>query len=169
MAFFNRKKTDQIVLPEIERYYDAEKRERAGLAWLLAIVSIACVALILIGMFFGGRWIYRKLTNTTEKTGVSTTQTVESDIAKGKDKAIGSSSNNYNTTPKTPSTTPATPPAAPPTTPTPAVTAPKPTTPAATPVNGKLADTGPGSVIPYFAVATIFGTFVYRLKLRNNQ
>jgi len=62
MALFNRKKSDSV-LPEIDKYYDGERRDRAGLAWLLAMVSVIAVTLIVIGIFLAGRWAYRELTD----------------------------------------------------------------------------------------------------------
>lgn len=62
MALFNRKKKD-AVLPEIDKYYEGERRDRNGLAWLLAMVSVILVTLLIIGLFLLGRWIYRELTD----------------------------------------------------------------------------------------------------------
>ena len=40
VAFFNRKKKDTEALPkEVEDYYQSERRERRGMAWVLAIVT----------------------------------------------------------------------------------------------------------------------------------
>jgi len=71
MAFWNRnRRDDRPVLPELQQYYDAERRERAGLAWVLALVSVAAVALLVVGAFFGGRWIYRKAKNSNDTNNV---------------------------------------------------------------------------------------------------
>ncbi len=61
MALFRRKKTDSV-LPEVDKYYEGERRDRAGLAWLLALISVVIVALIIIGVFLAGRWVYRQAT-----------------------------------------------------------------------------------------------------------
>ena len=161
MALFNRKKPDTPVLPEIERYYDAEKRERAGMAWFLAIVSIACVALLLIGMYFGGRWVYRKAAHTDKTTGVSTTKITGSDIAKPK----------TNNTPT--DTTVTKPPTPAPSTPT-AVTpqAPAAQTPATTPVAttpSTLVNTGPTSTVAIFIASVSGFAFLHNLLARRRQ
>ncbi len=65
MALFNRKK-NATVLPEVDQYYEGERRDRAWLAWVLALVSIAAVAAIVIALFMGGRWIYRQATDSDE-------------------------------------------------------------------------------------------------------
>jgi cytoskeletal protein RodZ len=159
VALFNRKKQNSAVLPEIEKYYDAEKRDRAGLAWLLAIVSIVCVVAVLIGLFFGGRWIYRKAAHSDTKTGVSTSNPVSTtgDIGKADNKATsGSSANPSTNIPTTPTPAPAPPVAVPQTPPS---STPKSTTPAPTPIvtprSGKLANTGPSNTVMIFIVASI--------------
>ena len=136
MALFNRNKTKATVLPELEKYYDAERRERSGLAWILALVSIAGVVLVLIGLFFGGRWIYRNLKNDKKPTVAvvqkSNTGHGTQTPATSTDKP--STKDTTTQTPSTPSTQPATPPTAttPSTTPatTPTATKPTATTPA---------------------------------------
>ena len=65
MALFNRTKKDSV-LPEVDKYYEAEKRDRSGVAWLLALVSIVVVALIIIGLFLAGRWAYNAITDDNE-------------------------------------------------------------------------------------------------------
>lgn len=60
MALFKRKKKESV-LPEVDKYYEAERRDRTGLAWLLAFVSIILVALFIIIVFFAGRWAYRAI------------------------------------------------------------------------------------------------------------
>ncbi|MDQ3065241.1 MAG: DUF3373 domain-containing protein [bacterium] len=62
MALFNRKKND-TTLPEVEKYYEAEKRDRAGAGWLLALISVLTIALIIVGLFLAGRWAYNKVTD----------------------------------------------------------------------------------------------------------
>lgn len=64
MALFRRKK--ESVLPEVDKYYEAEQRDRTGLAWLLALVSILVVAALIIGLFFAGRWAYNSITDNNE-------------------------------------------------------------------------------------------------------
>lgn len=72
MALFRRKTTDSV-LPEVDKYYEGERRDRAGLAWLLALVSVAVVALVLIGTFLAGRWAYRQITANDDQVAVTET------------------------------------------------------------------------------------------------
>lgn len=69
MALFNRNKKSSV-LPEIDKYYDGERRDRTGLAWLLALISVGAVTLLVVGLFLGGRWAYRALTDDSSDVAV---------------------------------------------------------------------------------------------------
>lgn len=71
MALFKRTKKDSV-LPEVDSYYEGERRERAGLAWVLALISVIIVALIIIGVFLAGRWLYRQVTKDDTKEVATT-------------------------------------------------------------------------------------------------
>ncbi|MGZ6005173.1 MAG: hypothetical protein ACXWLH_03395 [Candidatus Saccharimonadales bacterium] len=73
MGLFNRQKNDtKAVPPEVKQYYASEHRERVGLAWLIAFLSLIVTVAVIAGLFFGGRWTYRKIThkNPTPSVGV---------------------------------------------------------------------------------------------------
>lgn len=72
MALFKRTKKDSV-LPEVDKYYEGERRDRAGLAWLLALVSVIIVAVIIISVFLAGRWLYRQITKD-DNAGVAVTE-----------------------------------------------------------------------------------------------
>ncbi len=77
MAFFRRKnqETTEEVPAEIQEYYQAEKRERTGVAWLLALVTLVVTVLLAAALFFGGRWIYRNVfQNNDEQNRPTATQ-----------------------------------------------------------------------------------------------
>lgn len=60
---FKRKQSDQSTIPvEVEEYYQAERRERVGIAWLLAFATLVTTLLLAVGIFFGGRALYRRFT-----------------------------------------------------------------------------------------------------------
>src|SRR4051812_17064489 len=66
--FKRRKKENGKPVPsEVKQYYASEHRERVGLAWLVAFASLILTVAIIAGLFFGGRWIYRKVTNNDKK------------------------------------------------------------------------------------------------------
>jgi hypothetical protein len=64
MALFNRKKSQTI--SELEDYY-ANRNNSTGRAWLMALLSLLITVAVLTALFFGGRWIYRTLTNDDVK------------------------------------------------------------------------------------------------------
>lgn len=68
---FNRNKNEDSTLPEeVQDYYQAEKRERAGVAGLLAVGTLLATVVLALGLFFGGRWLYRTVfdNNDTPET-----------------------------------------------------------------------------------------------------
>lgn len=66
MAIFDRfKKKQRVVLPEeVNEYYQSQRRERVSVAIILGVVALAVTLLIAAGLFFGGRFAYRKIANT---------------------------------------------------------------------------------------------------------
>jgi len=39
---------------EVKEFYQAERRERVGVAWLLALATLITTVLVAFGLFFGG-------------------------------------------------------------------------------------------------------------------
>jgi hypothetical protein len=77
MAVFNRK--DKTEVPaEIQEYYQTEKRERAGVAWLLAFGTLVVTIVLAAGIFFAGRWAYRQIAGTDDN-GSETTEVAQND------------------------------------------------------------------------------------------
>ena len=146
MALFKRKAKTPAVIPELEWYNKAEKKERAGLAWLLAVVSIAVAVLIIIGLFFGGRWAYRHFKNQ-DKPETTQTETQDDPVEQ----------NPVETTPPAPAPTPTPAPTATPAAPTPAV------------ANQQLANTGPASTLAIFVGVTLLSVLAYQFKLRTEN
>ena len=64
MALFNRRK-DQTI-SDLEDYY-ANRNNRTGMAWLMAFLSLLVTIGIIGALFFGGRWVYRALTDDTQQ------------------------------------------------------------------------------------------------------
>jgi cytoskeletal protein RodZ len=77
MALFKRKKKDSVLPEEVRDYYTAEKRDRKGMAWLLAVATLIVTFLIAAALFFGGRWVYRTVFDNKEKN--TTTQEESAD------------------------------------------------------------------------------------------
>lgn len=186
MSLLNRNKTNIETVPqEVREYYQTERRERAGVAWLLALGTLVVTLILASGIYFGGRWAYSALTN--KKTGGSSVATKTNDTKTSSNSGnntsntkSGSSTGTSSTSTSTPSkstpttTTPSTP--ATTTTPT-TTTTPKTTT--TTPADTSsdedtssdqtaatsLANTGPGDTIAIFFAVTIFATLAHRLVL----
>lgn len=168
MALFRRNNSKAVVLPKLEKYYDEERRERSGLAWILALVSIAAVALLLIGLFFGGRFLYRTLT-TDRNPGTTVVVNKDSDNTNEFSGTPLPGSDAKNETINKPTVKPVpttTGPVNPPVNTPPAQSSTTPTTQVVAPSN--LADTGPADTAAYFIVATVIGTVFYRIKLRRS-
>lgn len=143
MALFDRfrRNRQQSVLPdEVKQYYQTEKRQRRGMAVLLAIVALVATVAIAAGLFFAGRFIYNKVTDKDTKTA----QPADAGDNKDKkdeagfgDQDTDSSNDNPGSTPgEQPATPPSSTPGSPEATPTPAAPAPAPTPPATTPALG---------------------------------
>ena len=65
---------DAKVPEEVEQYYQATRKERIGVAWLLAAVTLLITVLIAALLFFGGRWVYRKITSNDSSPQPETVQ-----------------------------------------------------------------------------------------------
>lgn len=155
---FKREKSDKTVPPEVQEYYNAEKRERMGLAWILAFVTLAVTVLVVLGLFVGGRWAYRKITQKDKPTvtTVQEPQSPPSSSNSGNNSSGGSgapaqpSGNQGSTLQPTPSGSGTNAPPAPP----------QGSNVASTP------NTGPGDTLGVFVVATAVGIGLYQLRLR---
>lgn len=77
MALGNRKQNDIDAIPqEVQEYYQSERRERSGVAWLLALGTLVITLLLAVGLFFGGRWLWQRIFDGEPET-VVTTQTTQ--------------------------------------------------------------------------------------------
>ena len=66
MKLFNRQipsNTTDTNASKSTAYYQNEPREHRAIAWLLAFVTFAVTLVLILALFFGGRWIYRKVSN----------------------------------------------------------------------------------------------------------
>lgn len=162
---FRRKQNIDGVPQEIQDYYQSERRERTGIAWLLALGTLLTTIALAILLFFGGRWAYRKIANRnnngnssqvaqqpTETTAPANESAQESDGGQS-----GASTGTSSTSTNTPSTS---------TTPT-TQTQGQPQTRGA---NSDLPNTGPGDVLAVFAITTALGTAAhYAATTRKNE
>lgn len=142
MALFNRRNQDKVVLPEeVRDYYQAERRQRTGRAWLLALVTLLITFLIAAALFFGGRWLYRAVfgNDDTNKTTTGQTQNIGDDAATNTGGTDGAENESDEDAPAT--KVPATPAPAPTT---PGTSQQPPASPAPASPPSQLINTGPG-------------------------
>jgi len=88
MNLFNRRKkqvVDPSLPPEVQAYSQAERRERMGIAWLVGVVSLVVSLILITGLFFGGRWVYRKVAHKDNKAVPAVTSDRDSSDDKNKD------------------------------------------------------------------------------------
>lgn len=76
---WSRQPKDKSQLPgkvpeEVEDYYQSEKRERKGVAWLLALGTLLVTVLLAAVIFFGGRWVYRTVFDNDDSQQIATEQ-----------------------------------------------------------------------------------------------
>ena len=160
MAPARKQTTPPNIPPELENYYQKEKRERTGLAWLLAAGTLIVTVLVVMGLFYGGRYLYRKTTNNTKQPAkVATTPkkpaTPATPAQPAKPNQSSSSSPN-NATSSSQTGTSST------RTNTPSASS---SSASATPQSTHLANTGPGDTLAIFAVTAVAGYLLHRRYL----
>lgn len=164
------KKTDATAIPELQEYYASKGKDSSAKAWLLALVSLLITVAVLVGLFFGVKWVYRAVTNkdetpkTTQTTATSTPTDAKKDAA-GSNKTPTTGTdvvvNNDNSTAtglisgsaQTPQPAPGVSPAQTPQQNATAVAA------------STLPNTGTGSLVTLFVVTMFIGALAYRRKL----
>ena len=120
--------TGAKVPAEVEQYYESSRKERVGIAWLLALATLLLTVLIAAVLFFAGRWAFNRIFNNDND---SATPTSSEEAPSAEDPSIesrqgeGQESNDQNSQQgnsqgtvnapanPAPSPTPSTPPAAP--------------------------------------------------------
>lgn len=58
----------QQVPDEIKEYYQAEKRDRMWVVWLLSGATFIVTVLVVLGLFWGGRWAWQRVNNDEPQT-----------------------------------------------------------------------------------------------------
>lgn len=75
----DKQEASEEVPAEIQEYYESERKERGGMAWLLALATLAATVLLALGLFFGGRFVYRKFIQSPQNETAVQQQTAEDD------------------------------------------------------------------------------------------
>jgi hypothetical protein len=196
MALFRRKNQDIDAVPqEVRDYYQSERRERTGIAWLLALGTLVVTLLIASALFFGGKWVYNRTlgkpdapktaqnTNqSTQKTDESAQQEQNQATPNPEPQPSPSPSTNENTNNPSPAPSP-TPTPTPAPTPSPSTNgeagrgsspspqpapAPSPTPTPAGP-DSSLVNTGPADTAVIFGVVVVASTLLHRLVWVRHQ
>ncbi len=80
---FRRTQTDEqdsVKMPkEVVDYYQAEKRDRRGLTWLLGFATMIVTILVVFGLYYGGRWAYRSITGRDNQQTATTQEPSQQD------------------------------------------------------------------------------------------
>lgn len=174
MALFNRNKQDDTeeVPAEIQEYYEAEKRERTWVAWLLALATLVVTILLALGLYYGGRWVYRQVfdnENTSEKGTVQ----IEEQREESENQTAGSATEPETQTNAPETTTPSTLPSGQPQTQgnqsgsiedrTSSTSTSTPSTRGvSTPSTGPLPSTGPADTLAVFVITTLVAAGLHR-------
>lgn len=69
-----KKRGTNEVPAEIKQYYQSERRDRMWVVWLLSGATFVITVLIVLGLFWGGRWAYNKLRDNKNGGQATTAQ-----------------------------------------------------------------------------------------------
>lgn len=87
---FRRNKDQTDVPAEIQEYYQTERRERTGVAWLLALGTLLVTVGLATLLFFGGRWLYRTVANRGDGGRDNVSQVEQEQGSEGRNRGDGS-------------------------------------------------------------------------------
>ncbi len=71
---FNRKQKSDDLPEEVKEYYESGRKQRTGMAWLLALATLVVTVVLALVLFFGGRWVYQKIFGNDEPAPAPTEQ-----------------------------------------------------------------------------------------------
>lgn len=90
--------------PEIEQYYKTARRDRMGVAWLVAFLTLVVTVAVVLLLFLGARWAFRKASNKSPKAP----QTIQPQNSTKKTTNTQSSSDKTSSTQQNQTSTPTT-------------------------------------------------------------
>ena len=175
MKFPFRRNRDTTSVPaEIQEYYQAERRDRTGVAWLLALGTLIITIGLATLLFFGGRWAYRTIVDNDNNTETAQTEeeSTESD-SNSPESSPATESGQTGPSTGTSSTTTSTP-----NSPTPTEAGTRSTAQSTTPATGSnvagsttdLPNTGAGDIVSIFAITTAVGAAAhYAITTRRTE
>ena len=151
MALFRRNKTQETSTPtEVQDYYQAENHERTWVAWVLGFATLLVTVVVVTGLFFGGRWTYRKVSRQDKPaTATNVAQETSPQTPESAPQTSGSSKISSSATPSSTNTSTSTAPAS----------------PAAKKATSNLPNTGPGDTFAIFTAVSATAYAVHRRYL----
>lgn len=168
---FKKKDVDIEEVPEeVQDYYEAERKQRASVAWMLAFFSLILTLAVATGAFYGGRAVYRRVKkNNQPEVAVQTPATsdqaeTQPEVPAESEEPAPSSASFEPITPETqpqPSPTPT--PEPQPTTPTTPAQPTPPQTPATGEATTNLPSTGPTNIVSIFAATSLISGLGYHV------
>ncbi len=88
-----KKKSTTVQIPEeVNQYYESTRKERVGIAWLLALATLLLTLLIAAAIFFAGRWVYRRIADRNNSAHPTSQNESASDQSASSENKEGSSS-----------------------------------------------------------------------------
>lgn len=69
-----RKKQEDILPDEVDKYYQSQKRARIGTAWMLGFLTLIVTLAIALGLYYGGRYVYREVIDSEDTSEITTDQ-----------------------------------------------------------------------------------------------
>lgn len=160
--FNRRKKLDPSLPAAVETYTKSEHRERMGMAWLVGLVTLLVTAAMLAVLFFGGRWIYRKIAGKPKTPTTTQKTSAETDNNPGQNEHPTNTDTNENTNLPNTSNTPSNSNSSSNTN----QNTNTQNSTSQTSTNSKIASTGPESTLSIFVAVTVISTLAYQFKLR---
>lgn len=154
---FKRKDATPKVSSDVDDYYRSERRERVGLAWLLAFGSLIATLLIALVLFYGVRFVYHKVHHTNNGGTTATTESTSG----GQESASSSASNSGQT--NAPGNNSTSTPSSSGTSSSAANTG---ASSSATSSGQNLANTGPGSTVAIFFTVSVLGMLAHNFYQR---
>jgi len=71
---FNRNRQDEALPDEVKQFYESGRKQKAGMAWLLALGTLLATVLLAVALFFAGRWVFDKIAGDDQPATPQTTQ-----------------------------------------------------------------------------------------------
>ena len=162
MAWFRR--TEEVEPTNLEQYY-ADQGRSGLVSWLYAFGAFVITLVLVFGVFWAGRWVYRKATNDDKATKTATTKSSSDPFANTNIEQPSSSTNSSATQTANPQTQGAS--TAQGNTATSSTSS---SVPSNTSTNTKaISNTGPGDTVALFVVASSVGVLLYQLRIRSKS